>query len=112
MEINQEFLLLCSFKIWHYTGTLLYERPWNKQEELWEVIWQSYPNGAFTQKPISYKSVEGIAPSQPQGNNKHTQIKSTHTRLENFWVFLKRKINFYMYTSTARTHAKKIFDFF
>ncbi|XP_017891811.1 eukaryotic translation initiation factor 2A [Ceratina calcarata] len=56
------------FKIWHYTGTLLYERPWNEQEELWEVAWQTFPPDAFPEKPISYKAVEGIAPSQPQAS--------------------------------------------
>ncbi|XP_015189376.1 PREDICTED: eukaryotic translation initiation factor 2A [Polistes dominula] len=56
------------FKIWHYSGTLLYERPWNKQEELWEVLWQTFPPDTFKEKPISYKAVEGIAPSQPQAS--------------------------------------------
>ncbi|XP_014206946.1 eukaryotic translation initiation factor 2A [Copidosoma floridanum] len=56
------------FKIFHYTGTLLYERPWNKQEELWQVSWQKFPEGTFKEKPISYKAVEGIAPSQPQAS--------------------------------------------
>lgn len=56
------------FKIWHYTGTLLYERPWNEQEELWEVLWQTFSPGTFPEKPISYKAVEGIAPSQPQAS--------------------------------------------
>ncbi|XP_011311612.1 eukaryotic translation initiation factor 2A [Fopius arisanus] len=56
------------FKIWHYTGTLLYERPWNKQEELWEVHWQVFPKNVFPEKTISYKAVEGIAPSQPQAS--------------------------------------------
>ncbi|KAF3420850.1 hypothetical protein E2986_01016 [Frieseomelitta varia] len=56
------------FKIWHYTGTLLYERPWNEQEELWEVLWQTFPPETFPEKPISYKAVEGIAPSQPQAS--------------------------------------------
>lgn len=55
------------YKIWHYTGTLLYERFWNKQDELWEVVWQNYPSSVFPEKPICYKAVEGIAPSQPQG---------------------------------------------
>ncbi|CAL7949818.1 unnamed protein product [Xylocopa violacea] len=56
------------FKIWHYTGTLLYERPWNEQEELWEVLWQTFPPETFPEKPISYKAVEGIAPSEPQAS--------------------------------------------
>ncbi|XP_012279013.1 eukaryotic translation initiation factor 2A isoform X2 [Orussus abietinus] len=56
------------FKIWHYSGSLLYQRPWNEQEELWEVAWQTYPPNTFAEKPISYKAVEGIAPSQPQAS--------------------------------------------
>ncbi|XP_043254699.1 eukaryotic translation initiation factor 2A [Colletes gigas] len=56
------------FKIWHYTGTLLYERPWNEQEALWEVLWQTFPPNTFPEKAISYKAVEGIAPSQPQAS--------------------------------------------
>lgn len=56
------------FKIWHYTGSLVYQRPWNNQEELWEVTWQNFPSNTFQQKPISYKAVEGIVsnPSQSQ----------------------------------------------
>ncbi|XP_039296306.1 eukaryotic translation initiation factor 2A [Nilaparvata lugens] len=53
------------FKIWHYSGTLLYERPWNAQEELWEVLWQRFPAGTFKPPVINYKPVEGIQPSQP-----------------------------------------------
>lgn len=53
--------------MWHYSGALLYERPWNKQEELWEVLWQRFPDGTFKIQPVSYKPVEGIAPSQPTG---------------------------------------------
>ncbi|XP_066588986.1 eukaryotic translation initiation factor 2A [Prorops nasuta] len=56
------------FKIWHYTGTLLYERPWNEQEELWEVCWQSFSANTFPEKPINYKAVNGITPSQPQAS--------------------------------------------
>lgn len=59
--------LVLRFKIWHYSGTLLYERPWNKQEELWEVLWQLFPSGVFHEPVINYKPVEGIQPSQPQG---------------------------------------------
>ncbi|XP_011642683.1 eukaryotic translation initiation factor 2A isoform X2 [Pogonomyrmex barbatus] len=48
------------FKIWHYTGSLIYQRPWNNQEELWEVAWQNFPLNVFSEKPISYKAVDGI----------------------------------------------------
>ncbi|KAL1132216.1 hypothetical protein AAG570_010173 [Ranatra chinensis] len=62
-------LRMCNgFKMWHYTGTLLYERPWNKQEELWEVLWQNFPEKVFKVPQISYKPVEGIASSQPQAS--------------------------------------------
>lgn len=53
------------FKIWHYSGALLYERPWNKQEELWEVTWQTYPDLRFKKPAISFKHVEGIQSSEP-----------------------------------------------
>jgi len=56
------------YKIWHYTGTLLHEKPWDKPDELWEVVWQKYPKNTFAEKPISYKAVEGITPSQPQAS--------------------------------------------
>ncbi|KAK6633211.1 hypothetical protein RUM44_003812 [Polyplax serrata] len=56
------------FKIWHYSGALLYERPWNKQEELWEVAWQTVPPGTFKEPSISSKPVEGIQPSHPQAS--------------------------------------------
>ncbi|XP_077265912.1 eukaryotic translation initiation factor 2A isoform X2 [Temnothorax americanus] len=54
------------FKIWHYTGSLIYQRPWNNQEELWEVAWQSFSLNAFPQKPINYKAVEGIVTNSNQ----------------------------------------------
>lgn len=64
-------MCIIRFKIWHYTGSLVYQRPWNNQEELWEVTWQNFPLSTFQQKPISYKAVEGIvsSPSQSQGND-------------------------------------------
>ncbi|XP_015126780.1 eukaryotic translation initiation factor 2A [Diachasma alloeum] len=72
------------FKIWHYTGTLLYERPWNKQEELWEVLWRVYPSATFPEKTISYKAVEGIAPSQPQPSKQAYRPPSARGQTINF----------------------------
>jgi translation initiation factor 2A len=66
------------FKIWHYSGTLLYERPWNKQEELWEVLWQLFPGGVFHEPMINYKPVEGIQPSQPQGESLKIMVLIFH----------------------------------
>ncbi|XP_043276692.1 eukaryotic translation initiation factor 2A [Venturia canescens] len=56
------------YKIWHYSGTLLHENLWEKTAELWEVLWQRFPKNTFAEKPISYKAVEGITPSQPQAS--------------------------------------------
>ncbi|XP_012262464.2 eukaryotic translation initiation factor 2A [Athalia rosae] len=72
------------FKIWHYTGTLLYERPWNKQDELWEVLWQTYPRETFKEKSISYKAVEGIVPSQPQASKQAYRPPSARGQIINF----------------------------
>ncbi|XP_069687776.1 eukaryotic translation initiation factor 2A [Periplaneta americana] len=72
------------FKIWHYSGTLLYERPWNKQEELWEVLWQSFPIGVFREPAINYKPVEGIQPSQPQASKQAYRPPSARGRESNF----------------------------
>ncbi|PNF29349.1 hypothetical protein B7P43_G07830 [Cryptotermes secundus] len=72
------------FKIWHYSGTLLYERPWNKQEELWEVLWQLFPAGVFHEPVINYKPVEGIQPSQPQASKQAYRPPSARGRESNF----------------------------
>jgi translation initiation factor 2A len=72
------------FKIWHYSGTLLYERPWNKQEELWEVRWQLFPPGIFREPVINYKPVEGIQPSQPQASKQAYRPPSARGRESNF----------------------------
>lgn len=54
------------YKIWHSSGTLLHEKPWGK-DELFQVVWQSYAPGTFKMPTIVFKTVEGIAPSQPVG---------------------------------------------
>ncbi|KAK7862837.1 hypothetical protein R5R35_000852 [Gryllus longicercus] len=72
------------FKIWHYSGALLYERPWNKQEELWEVLWQTFPPGIFREPVVSNKPVEGIQPSQPQASKQAYRPPSARGREINF----------------------------
>lgn len=72
------------FKIWHYTGTLLYERPWSKQEELWEIVWKKYPTNTFSEKTINYKAVEGIASSQPQASKEAYRPPSARGKIINF----------------------------
>ncbi|VVC37109.1 Hypothetical protein CINCED_3A019781 [Cinara cedri] len=51
------------YKIWHSSGALLHEKPWGK-EELFQVVWQNYPQGTF-KTPTICKAVEGITSSQP-----------------------------------------------
>ncbi|XP_050538553.1 eukaryotic translation initiation factor 2A isoform X2 [Daktulosphaira vitifoliae] len=53
-----------TFKIWHYSGALLHEKPWGKNE-LFQVVWQNYSQGTFKTPTVVYKTVEGIASSQP-----------------------------------------------
>lgn len=33
-----------------------------------EVVWQTYPDGTFTEQPITTAKIEGIKPSQPQSS--------------------------------------------
>ncbi|KAG8229144.1 hypothetical protein J437_LFUL009213 [Ladona fulva] len=71
------------FKIWHFTGSLLYERPWNKLEELWEVVWQTFPPGSF-QEQLVFKTVEGIQPSQPQASKQVYRPPTARGTTSNF----------------------------
>lgn len=48
------------FKVWHYTGTVLYKQDIPAGSELWEVQWQPFPAGTFPEKPIKYQA----APSE------------------------------------------------
>lgn len=56
------------FKVWHYSGALLHETMWPDGQELLEVIWQTYPSGTFTEKPITNVKLEGIKSTQPQAS--------------------------------------------
>uniref|UniRef100_A0A673GC16 Eukaryotic translation initiation factor 2A n=1 Tax=Sinocyclocheilus rhinocerous TaxID=307959 RepID=A0A673GC16_9TELE len=44
------------YKIWHYTGTVLYKHETPSNKELWEVLWQPFPTGAFPEKPVKYQA--------------------------------------------------------
>lgn len=46
------------YKVWHYSGILLHQQAMKQNEELWEVLWQPFPEGVFPEKPISFKAVE------------------------------------------------------
>ena len=56
------------FKIWHYSGALLYELMWPEKQELLELMWRKYPAGVFKEFPISYEKVEGIQSVQKQAS--------------------------------------------
>lgn len=68
------------YKIWHYSGVLLYEKPSPQQEELYDVIWKNYPKLAFKDPIITAKKVEGIASSQPQASTQAYRPPSARNR--------------------------------
>lgn len=41
---------------------------WPEGQELLEIIWQTYSNGKFTEKPITNIKLEGIKSTQPQAS--------------------------------------------
>ncbi|XP_040567449.1 eukaryotic translation initiation factor 2A [Lepeophtheirus salmonis] len=52
------------YKIWHYSGSLLYEKNYGNEEELWEVCWKN-PLKPYPVFPISKVPVKGIKSSTP-----------------------------------------------
>jgi len=58
------------FKVWHYTGSLLYELMWPDKQELYELTWQKYKEGFWKEPEVSAKKVEGIQSVQPQASAK------------------------------------------
>lgn len=72
------------YKVWHYSGSLLFEKPWPQQEELYEVSWKNYPKTLFKEPEITAERVEGIAPSQPQASKQAYRPPSARNRTINF----------------------------
>ncbi|CAO1339026.1 unnamed protein product [Diamesa hyperborea] len=58
------------FKVWHYSGALLFEMLWPDKEELLELAWQKHPDGSNKEPVISHTKVTGIQSSQPQASAK------------------------------------------
>ncbi|XP_006000963.1 eukaryotic translation initiation factor 2A [Latimeria chalumnae] len=55
------------YKIWHYTGSILYKYDMPPNTELWEVLWQSFLDGIFPEKKIEYQALSTELPSaQPK----------------------------------------------
>uniref|UniRef100_A0A8D2ZW17 Eukaryotic translation initiation factor 2A n=2 Tax=Scophthalmus maximus TaxID=52904 RepID=A0A8D2ZW17_SCOMX len=48
------------YKIWHYTGSLLHKVDVATGSELWEVLWQPFPDGSFPERAVKYQA----APSE------------------------------------------------
>ncbi|XP_007257828.3 eukaryotic translation initiation factor 2A [Astyanax mexicanus] len=48
------------YKVWHYTGTVLYKQDTPADKELWQVLWQPFPAGTFPEKGVKYQA----APSE------------------------------------------------
>ncbi|XP_039613968.1 eukaryotic translation initiation factor 2A [Polypterus senegalus] len=46
------------YKIWHYTGAVLYKYDSPQNGELWRVLWQPFLQGVFKEKPIKYQAVQ------------------------------------------------------
>ncbi|XP_073709928.1 eukaryotic translation initiation factor 2A [Misgurnus anguillicaudatus] len=44
------------YKIWHYTGTVLYKHETPSNKELWQVLWQPFRTGTFPEKPVKYQA--------------------------------------------------------
>ncbi|KAJ8921037.1 hypothetical protein NQ315_015833 [Exocentrus adspersus] len=68
------------YKIWHYSGALLFEKPSPKEEELYDVIWKTFPKQTFKEPSITMKKVEGIASSQPQASTQAYRPPSARNR--------------------------------
>jgi translation initiation factor 2A len=58
------------FKVWHYSGALLFELLWPDKQELYELAWQKYPDGFWKEPLVNARKVEGIQSSQPQASTK------------------------------------------
>ncbi|CRK94154.1 CLUMA_CG007673, isoform A [Clunio marinus] len=58
------------FKIWHYSGALLFEMMWPEKQELLELMWQKSPENTFKEMPINYDKVEGVQSVQKQASDK------------------------------------------
>ncbi|XP_029028193.1 eukaryotic translation initiation factor 2A [Betta splendens] len=56
------------FKIWHYTGSVLHKQDVAAGSELWEVRWQSFPEGSFPERTVKYQAAPselGTTQAQP-----------------------------------------------
>ncbi|XP_017775455.1 PREDICTED: eukaryotic translation initiation factor 2A [Nicrophorus vespilloides] len=52
------------YKIWHYSGALVYEKRVPNNTELYSVMWQKYSKNIYKEPVISSVKVQGIASSE------------------------------------------------
>lgn len=72
------FPCICRYKVWHYSGQVLYEENTPTGKELWEVSWQPMKEGLFPPPRLSSRPGQssqtqmpptpGISASNVQGN--------------------------------------------
>ncbi|XP_066478159.1 eukaryotic translation initiation factor 2A isoform X2 [Tiliqua scincoides] len=51
------------YKIWHYTGSVLYKYEVPQNAELWQVAWQPFLEGVFPAKTVRYSAVPSKVPN-------------------------------------------------
>lgn len=64
-------LFITSYKLWHYTGSLVANVPVKDNQELWEVMWKPVPEGTFPEKPVQYKSSQ----AEPAAGGYYLKLK-------------------------------------
>ncbi|XP_022903675.2 eukaryotic translation initiation factor 2A [Onthophagus taurus] len=72
------------YKIWHYSGVLMFEKSVNQNEELYETCWKKFPLGEFKDPIITDEKIEGITSSQPQASKQVYRPPSARNRVINF----------------------------
>ncbi|XP_054839473.1 eukaryotic translation initiation factor 2A [Eublepharis macularius] len=51
------------YKVWHYTGSVLYKYEVQPNAELWQVAWQPCLDGTFPAKSVTYHTVPSKVPN-------------------------------------------------
>ncbi|KAH0624077.1 hypothetical protein JD844_007414 [Phrynosoma platyrhinos] len=51
------------YKIWHYSGSILYKYEVEQNAELWQVAWQPFLDGVFPAKPVRYQALPSKVPN-------------------------------------------------
>ena len=68
------------YKIWHYSGALIYEQSYGEKDELYDVSWQKACKDMFKEPMVSFQKVEGIVSTQPQASKEAYRPPSARNR--------------------------------